>query len=143
MPPRIKCAANYQNARMALLQAEGDGYDGALMLDASGHVTEEARGCVFAVRDGVAMTPPVTNDILESITRDTVIRLLREVHGVEVVEREIDRTGAVRGRRGLLERYGAGCNAGRLRGQVRDRGRRARADHDGPERGLRGHRDRP
>ncbi len=91
-PPRIKCAANYQNARLALLQAETDGYDGALMLDARGHVTEEARACVFAVRNGTVLTPPVTSDILESITRDTVIGLLREVHGVEVVERDIDRT---------------------------------------------------
>ena len=91
-PPRIKCAANYQNARLALLQAETDGYDGALMLDARGHVTEEARACVFAVRNGTVLTPPVTSDILESITRDTVIGLLREVHGIEVVERDIDRT---------------------------------------------------
>ena len=91
-PPRIKCAANYQNARLALLQAETDGYDGALMLDARGHVTEEARACLFVVRDGVVMTPPVTSDILESITRDTVITLLGEVHGIEVVERDIDRT---------------------------------------------------
>jgi branched-chain amino acid aminotransferase len=91
-PPRIKCAANYQNARLALLQAETDGYDGALMLDARGHVTEEARACIFAVRDGSVITPPVTSDILESITRDTVISLLREVHGVEVVERDVDRT---------------------------------------------------
>ena len=91
-PPRIKCAANYQNARLALLQAETDGYDGALMLDARGHVTEEARACIFAVRGGTVLTPPVTSDILESITRDTVITLLREVHGIEVVERDIDRT---------------------------------------------------
>ena len=91
-PPRIKCAANYQNARLALLQAETDGYDGALMLDARGHVTEEARACVFAVRNGTVLTPPVTSDILESITRDTVITLLREVHGLEAVERDIDRT---------------------------------------------------
>ena len=49
-PPRIKCAANYQNARLALLQAETDGYDGALMLDSRGHVTEEARACLFAAR---------------------------------------------------------------------------------------------
>ena len=91
-PPRIKCAANYQNARLALLQAETDGYDGALMLDARGHVTEEARACLFIVRDGAVVTPPVTSDILESITRDTVITLLREVHGIEVVERDIDRT---------------------------------------------------
>ncbi len=91
-PPRIKCAANYQNARLALLQAETDGYDGALMLDARGHVTEEARACIFLVRDGAVMTPPVTSDILESITRDTVITLLHEAHGIEVVERDIDRT---------------------------------------------------
>ena len=91
-PPRIKCAANYQNARLALLQAETDGYDGALMLDARGHVTEEARACLFVVRDGTVITPPVTSDILESITRDTVITLLGEAHGVEAVERDIDRT---------------------------------------------------
>ena len=91
-PPRIKCAANYQNARLALLQAETDGYDGALMLDARGHVTEEARACIFAVRDGSVITPPVTSDILESITRDTVITLLREVHSIDVNERDIDRT---------------------------------------------------
>ena len=92
MPPRIKCAANYQNARMALIQAETDGYDGALMLDARGHVAEEARACIFLVRQGVIITPMVTNSILESITRDTVIQLLNDIHDRPVVEREIDRT---------------------------------------------------
>ena len=92
MPPRIKSSANYQNARLALIQAEEDGYDGAVLLDRSGHVTEEARACVFIVRDGTPVTPPVYNDILESITRETVIQLLREAHGLEVVEREVDRT---------------------------------------------------
>jgi len=92
MPPRIKASANYQNARLALLQAEEDGYDGAVLLDDRGHVTEEARACVFIVRRGTAVTPPVTSDILESITRETAIQLLREVHGREVCEREVDRT---------------------------------------------------
>lgn len=92
MPPRIKSAANYQNARLALLQAENDGYDGVIMLDSMGHVTEEARGCVFLVRGDVAVTPPVTSDILESITRETIIQLLSETHGVEVQERDVDRT---------------------------------------------------
>ena len=92
MSPRIKCAANYQNGRMALIQAEDDGYDGALMLDANGHVTEEPRACIFMVRDGVVITPAVTNDILESITRDTVIQLLREAHSIDVIQREVDRT---------------------------------------------------
>ena len=101
-PPRIKCAAKCPppaaelperpRCIFALLQAETDGYDGALMLDARGHVTEEARACIFAVRDGSVITPPVTSDILESITRDTVIRLLGEVHGIDVIERDVDRT---------------------------------------------------
>jgi len=92
MPPRIKAAGNYQNARLALIQAQYDGYDGVLMLDSMGHVTEEARGCVFLVRDGVAITPPTTNDILESITRETIIHLLGEAHGITVQEREVDRS---------------------------------------------------
>ena len=92
MSPRIKCAANYQNGRMALIQAEDDGYDGALMLDANGHVTEEPRACIFMVRDGVVITPAVTNDILESITRDTIIQLLSEAHSIDVIQREVDRT---------------------------------------------------
>ena len=62
MPPRIKCAANYQNARMALIQAETDGYDGALMLDASGHVAEEARACIFLVREGAIKTDSLQSD---------------------------------------------------------------------------------
>ena len=92
LSPRIKCAGNYQNGRMALLQAQEDGYDGVLMLDGTGHVTEEPRACLFMVRDGVPITPPVTSDILESITRETIIQLFREEHGLEVREREVDRT---------------------------------------------------
>ena len=92
MPPRIKVAANYQNARMALLQAEYDGYDGVVLLDAMGHVTEEARACVFLVIDGVLVTPQVSNDILESITRASVIQILTDVYGIDVVERDVDRT---------------------------------------------------
>ena len=92
MPPRIKSAANYQNARLALIQAEDDGYDGALMLDDGGHVTEDPRAAFFMIRDGSVITPSVNNDILESITRETVIRLLQEAHGIEVVQRAVDRT---------------------------------------------------
>jgi branched-chain amino acid aminotransferase len=92
LSPRIKCVANYQAGRIALLQAKDDGYDGALLLDRDGHVTEEPRACFFMVRRGVAVTPPVTSDILESITRETVIGLFREQHDVVVEERVIDRT---------------------------------------------------
>jgi len=92
MSPRIKCAANYENGRMALIQAEEDGYDGVLMLDAAGHVTEEPRGCVFLVRAGIPITPRITDDILESVTREMLIQLFREEHDLQVQEREVDRT---------------------------------------------------
>jgi branched-chain amino acid aminotransferase len=92
MPPRVKCAANYENGRLALIQAIEDGYDGALMLDAQGQVTEEPRACFFIVRDGRPVTPQITSDILESVTRDTLITLFRDVHSLDVQERDVDRT---------------------------------------------------
>ena len=92
LPPRIKCAANYQNGRMALMQARLDGYDATVLLNEAGKVSEEPRGCVFVVKDGCVHTPRVTNNILESITRDTVIKLFRDLFDQQVVEREIDRT---------------------------------------------------
>src|SRR5215813_5114124 len=50
MPPQIKCAANYQNGRLALLQARLDGYDSAILLNTAGKVAEEPRGCIFVCR---------------------------------------------------------------------------------------------
>jgi branched-chain amino acid aminotransferase len=92
MPPRIKCAANYNNGRLGLLQAQEDGYDEVIFLTREGKVAESSSSCVFLIRDGVAMTSCRTHGILESITRDTVIELCRGQLGIEVVEREIDRT---------------------------------------------------
>lgn len=92
LPPRVKCAANYQNGRLALLQALEDGYEGAIVLNSFGKVSEEPRGCVFMVKGGRVSTPKVTNDILESITRDTLMALFRNEQGVDVAERDIDRT---------------------------------------------------
>jgi len=92
MPPRIKALPNYWNSRLATREAQADGYDGAVILNAFGKVAEGPGACLFIIRDGVAFTPPVTASILESITRATLIVLLREVLGVPVVEREVDRT---------------------------------------------------
>ena len=92
MPPRIKSMSNYQNNRLAQLEAKVNGYDDALILTAGGKVTEAPGACVFLVRRGEVVTPSVTSGILESITRDAVIRLCREELGVPVVEREVDRT---------------------------------------------------
>lgn len=95
MPPRIKTSGNYVNSRMALLQARRSGYDDALLTDRDGRLTEGPGYNVFVVRRGVLLTPPVTQGILEGVTRDTLIRLAREVHGLEVVERLIDKSEAM------------------------------------------------
>ncbi|MGH9427384.1 MAG: branched-chain-amino-acid transaminase [Terriglobia bacterium] len=92
MPPRVKCAANYQNGRLALLQARLDGYQAAIFLNSAGKVAEEPRGCIFILREGQIATPKITDGILESITRKTLIQLFRERLQMEIVERDIDRT---------------------------------------------------
>ncbi len=94
MPMRVKCNANYQNGRLATMQAQADGYDTAIMLNARGKVAEGPGMCLFMVRDGKAITPPITSDILESITRSTVMRLCAESE-IDVVERDIDRSELV------------------------------------------------
>lgn len=93
IPIRLKCGANYQNARLAILQAKADGYDGPIFLNQQGKVAEGTGASFFMVRKGKLVTPTVTNDVLESITRST---LLEEIGpnflGLDVVERDIDRT---------------------------------------------------
>ncbi|KMK64874.1 aminotransferase class IV [Puniceibacterium sp. IMCC21224] len=92
-PPRVKAAANYLNGRLAGLQARADGYDTALLLTEDGQVAEAPGACVLLVRDGMLVAPPVTAGILESLTRDTVLKQARDL-GVtaRVIERPVDRT---------------------------------------------------
>jgi branched-chain amino acid aminotransferase len=92
MPPRIKCSANYQNGRLAQLEAKVNGYDAALLLNARGKVAEAPGACCFVVRRGVPTTPPVTADILESVTRATLLELCAKELGLTPEVREIDRT---------------------------------------------------
>jgi branched-chain amino acid aminotransferase len=92
MPPRIKCSANYQNGRLAQLEAKVNGYDTALLLNARGKLAEGPGACCFVVRRGVPMTPPVTADILESVTRATLLDLCAKELGLTPEVRDIDRT---------------------------------------------------
>ena len=92
MPPRVKSIANYQNSRLALLDAQAAGFQDAILLDSRGKVTEGPGYNIFVIRNGRMITPPVTYGILEGVTRDTLIRLFEEVHGLPVLQREIDRT---------------------------------------------------
>ena len=75
MSPQIKCGANYINSRMAMLEAKKEGYDTAILLNHKGTVAEATGSCVFLVKGGELITPMLTDSILKSITRDTVIRL--------------------------------------------------------------------
>jgi branched-chain amino acid aminotransferase len=92
MPPRVKSIANYQNGRLALLEAKRNGYGAALLLTESGHVAEGAGYNVFMVRQGRLCTPPSTESILEGITRDSVLQLASTQLGLDVDIRPIDRT---------------------------------------------------
>jgi branched-chain amino acid aminotransferase len=92
MPPRIKAVANYWNGRLAGNEATRNGYDGAILLNDRRKVAEGPGACLMLVRRGQVITPPVTAGILDSITRATLIRLARQELGIEVVEREVDRT---------------------------------------------------
>jgi branched-chain amino acid aminotransferase len=92
IPIRLKCGANYQNGRLALLQAKADGYDAPILLNQRGHVAEGTGATFFMARKGKLVTPPISSDILESITRETLIEEICPALGLDVVEREIDRT---------------------------------------------------
>ena len=69
MPPRIKAAPNYQNARLAAYEAILDGYDNCIFLNDRGKVSEAAESAVIMYKDGEIVTPDTNSDILESITR--------------------------------------------------------------------------
>ena len=93
VPPRIKSGANYHNARLAVMEARTNGYAGQpIMLNERGKVAEGPGACFMMIRDETLVTPPVTSNILESITRATVLELARDVARFRVQEREIDRT---------------------------------------------------
>lgn len=92
IPMRAKINGAYVNAALAKDEALQDGYDEAIFLASDGHVSEGSAENLFIVRDGKLITSTVTTDILEGITRNTVIQIAREDLGIPVVERAIDRT---------------------------------------------------
>jgi len=92
IPARAKITGSYVNSALAKSEALENGYDEAIMLAHDGHVSEGSAENLFMVRDGVFITPPVTEDILEGVTRGLLMGLARDELGVEVRERSIDRT---------------------------------------------------
>jgi branched-chain amino acid aminotransferase len=92
LPARAKLTGAYVNSALAKAEASESGFDDAIMLSVDGHVAEAATANVFLVRDGTAITPPVTDDILEGVTRRAVIGMLETDLGIPVIERSVDRT---------------------------------------------------
>ena len=92
LSPRIKCGANYINSRVGQREALRNGYDTCIFLNEVGKVAEGPGSCFFMIRGNQLITPRLTDSVLESITRDTVIKLAVEEQGMEFVERTIDRT---------------------------------------------------
>lgn len=91
LSPRIKCGANYINSRVGQREALRNGYDTCVFLNDAGKVSEGPGSCFFMVVNGTLVTPMLTDSVLESITRDTIIRIAK-AKGMPVVERTVDRT---------------------------------------------------
>jgi branched-chain amino acid aminotransferase len=92
MPPRVKASSNYLNSRYASEEARRNGYDLAILLNPNGKVSEAPGATLMLVRKGRMIAPSVNSNILESITRETLIQLCRDELKIPVVEREVDRT---------------------------------------------------
>lgn len=92
IPGRAKICGSYVNSVLAGDEARHNGYDEAIFLNNDGHVAEGAACNIFMLRGGKLITPPVTDNILEGITRASVMELAHKELGLEVVERSIDRT---------------------------------------------------
>jgi branched-chain amino acid aminotransferase len=92
MPARVKAGANYQNNRLAAVEARENGFDDAILLTQSGKVAEGTGATLMMVRDGQLIVPPVTDGVLESITRRCLLELYAREYQRPALERSIDRT---------------------------------------------------
>jgi branched-chain amino acid aminotransferase len=92
IPARGKIAGAYVNSAFIKTDAVRAGFDEAIVLNADGHVSEGSAANFFMLRNGVLATPPITDNVLEGITRRTVIQLIRDELRMEIQERPIDRT---------------------------------------------------
>jgi len=87
-PMQSKCAANYSNAALARVEALKNGYDEAIMLNYSGKVAEGSAENIFIIKNGMIKTPPLDADILNGITRNSVIQLIRS-DVIKLIEKNI------------------------------------------------------
>ncbi|HXA42166.1 MAG TPA: branched-chain amino acid transaminase [Candidatus Solibacter sp.] len=91
-PARAKVTGIYINSALSKSEANENGYDEAIVLTQEGHVSEGSAENIFIVRDGVLVTPPPSDNILEGVTRKVLMELAASELGLSVVERSIDRS---------------------------------------------------
>lgn len=92
LPARAKITGSYAQAALAKSEAVEGGFDEAIVLTVEGHVSEGSAENIFMLKDRTFVTPPVTDDILEGVTRTLLIGVIKDELGLPVVERSIDRT---------------------------------------------------
>jgi branched-chain amino acid aminotransferase len=92
IPARCKITGGYVNSALAKTEALEQGYDEAIFLTQDGFVSEGSAENIFLVRSGALITPDLSQDVLEGITRDTLLTLCRDELGLPVVERQVGRT---------------------------------------------------
>ena len=90
-PPLAKMGGNYLNSILATQECKRNGYDEAILLDQLGNISEAPGENIFMVRNEKLLTPPPSSSALEGITKDSVIKIAKDL-GYETVEREIPRT---------------------------------------------------
>jgi branched-chain amino acid aminotransferase len=92
LPARAKVTGAYAQSALAKSEAVESGFDEAIVLAVDGHVSEGSAENLFMYKDGVFVTPPVTDDILEGVTRQLLIKVIKDELKKDVLERSIDRT---------------------------------------------------
>lgn len=92
IPPRAKVTGIYVNSALAKTEANANGFDEAIMLNENGHVSEGSGENIFMIRHGQLITPGPADNVLEGITAKSVMQMAADDLGIELVQREIDRT---------------------------------------------------
>ena len=92
VPARAKATGNYVNSSLAKSEALEGGFEEAIMLSHDGHVAEGSGENIFMVKKGKLVTPPVTDNILEGLTREAIMQLAKDKLGLDTIERSIDRS---------------------------------------------------
>jgi branched-chain amino acid aminotransferase len=91
IPARAKINGSYVNLALAAAEARQNGFDEAILLNENGSVSEAAGMNLFLVRNGHLITPSISDNVLEGITRETIFQIAKD-NGIPFLERSLDRS---------------------------------------------------